>query len=377
MENNSFFWNMYHDYVIKRLKNLVSENRAYYRTDLHIHSKYSSDGQDHLIEKIERAKAYQFDIMSVTDHDAVGIYDELYQLYAEKKEYVDNSPVIIPGVEYTVYYEKYYGLCHLLQYFIDPKSDSVMRNLKINERAFWNRSRIQFDRIHKNYALQKICKDYNIEITYEGYKDFLKKSNEKTPGYNSLVDYIFDHFIEKGIGVNPVKDLVYEMICSDTCIDRREKYLEALKRFEKRHKNEEIEQKGYLLLPLLAPVGIDDHDFHGDALGILTVNKYGQIDLGDLKGSGFYILAHPEVEQLDLLETDIPRNYNQIVAYEINKSNYRSTMDDIKKEAAKVGYFFTVGSDSHSVSDSLYESIEFYNYPQNQLRYLIEKGEQR
>ena len=52
-------------------------------------------------------------------------------------------------------------------------------------------------------------------------------------------------------------------------------------------------------------------------------------------------------------------------------------MDDIKKEAAKVGYFFTVGSDSHSVSDSLYESIEFYNYPQNQLRYLIEKGEQR
>ncbi len=65
------------------------------------------------------------------------------------------------------------------------------------------------------------------------------------------------------------------------------------------------------------------------------------------------------------------------MAYEINKSNYRSTMDDIKKEAAKVGYFFTVGSDSHSVSDSLYESIEFYNYPQNQLRYLIEKGEQR
>ena len=363
MENYIEFWNEYNKYIVKKLADLLTQKRSFLRVDLHIHSKYSVDGFNGLYEKIKRAKENSFDIISITDHDSVDIYDELYSMISKK--WIEDSPLIIPGVEYTVYYEKYNGLCHLLQYFINPKSEIVRDRLHTNKIAFAKRSKIQFDRIKSNAALQALFSENDIYVSYEDYMAFIKA---EIPDYGNLILYLYTKLSAKGIDVARVKKEIYSMVDADTNIKRRDKYLLALKRFEKRHGNDIlVDGKSTLLLPLLAPVGIDDEDYSDPPLGILTVNKYGQISLKDFNDMGLYVLAHPEVEQIDLLETDIPLNYPFIKAYEINKSNYRSSIEDIKEKAFITNKFYTVGSDSHNIEDGLYDMLEFYNCPKEQL----------
>lgn len=342
---------------------------------MHTHTEYSNDGFDSVKDKIDRAQRCGFDIIAITDHDSVDALDELFDLLTENEYYAHSGPVIIPGVEYTVNYEKYNGLCHILQYFVNPKSEVVKRRLLCNENAFWVRSQMQFKRVEQNYALQKLIKDYGLEINYDGYIKFLLNIKEQTPDYGNLISYIFCNMREKGVHISDVKRLIYQMVYRDTCQIRKCKYMKSLERFEKRHGEEDINKKGNLLLPLLAPVGIDDEDYSCKPIGVLTVNRYGQINLFDLDDNGFYVLAHPEVEQLDLLKSDIPINYKQISAYEINKSNYRSNVNDIKGMAVCAGLFFTIGSDSHSIKDNLYDNKLFYKYPYEQLEFFIRKGE--
>lgn len=374
MKNDFEFWEKYNKYIIKRIKSLLLQNKKYYYVDMHIHTKYSSDGFDSIKAKIKRAQKCGFDIIAFTDHDSVEALDDLFALYMQDEKKFKDWPIIIPGVEYTVNYNKYNGLCHVLHYFVNPKSEVVRQRLLCNEKAFWKRSQLQFERINCNYALQRLIKDYGVEINYRSYRKFLVDTEQKIPDYSNLINYIFSNMRKKGANVSDVKNLIYQMVKMDSCRIRKCKYISALERFEKRHKKD-INEKGNLLLPLLAPVGIDDCDYLCEPIGVLTVNRYEQINLNDLTDNGFYVLAHPEVEQLDLLEFDIPINHKQISAYEINKSNYRSNIEDIKGKALHANLFYTIGSDSHSIQDSLYSDIYYFKYPHEQLDLFVKKGE--
>ena len=84
MKNNKEFWNNYNKNCLNKLDNLINEksakNEDYILADFHIHSNYSSDGAQTLSEIIENSKSKGLEVISITDHDDVRVYDEIFNL---------------------------------------------------------------------------------------------------------------------------------------------------------------------------------------------------------------------------------------------------------------------------------------------------------
>ena len=75
MKNDYYFWENYINETIDKLSGLAVQNKDIY-ADFHIHSDYSADSDQSLEEIIERARKNNFDIISITDHDSVKVYDD-------------------------------------------------------------------------------------------------------------------------------------------------------------------------------------------------------------------------------------------------------------------------------------------------------------
>ena len=122
--NNYKFWEDYNQKCINNIKSLIAEkrkqNQDFVLTDLHLHSDCSSDGKQTLSEIIEKSQEIGLEIIALTDHDSVEIFDQLYYLIKEKK--LPSTPIIITGIEHTVSFKEYQTMCHILKYFINPKS---------------------------------------------------------------------------------------------------------------------------------------------------------------------------------------------------------------------------------------------------------------
>ena len=114
MENNYLFWNEYLHEVQKKIEKLLSSKEKIY-TDFHMHSDYSADGKQSLREIIKRTKDLGLDIIAITDHDSIIVYDDLYELL--KHEDYD-GPIIVPGVEFTTENHEYgsHSSCEQLQF---------------------------------------------------------------------------------------------------------------------------------------------------------------------------------------------------------------------------------------------------------------------
>ena len=91
---------------IERMKNLLCENRNQYKIDLHIHTNYSADGMQTVDEAIRDAKINNLILFSIADHDSINAYQEI------SSNDMDTLPIIIPGIEFTVWYPEYEGRCH-------------------------------------------------------------------------------------------------------------------------------------------------------------------------------------------------------------------------------------------------------------------------
>ena len=87
--NNFKFWEKYNQmtasHILKLLEEAEKDGRNSLLCDLHIHSNHSSDGKQTLSEIIETANKLGFKIISITDHDNVGVYDELYKKIKKEK----------------------------------------------------------------------------------------------------------------------------------------------------------------------------------------------------------------------------------------------------------------------------------------------------
>ena len=81
------------------------------KIDLHIHTN-CSDGDNSIYEVIDMAINNKLDMISITDHDTIGAYEEELFDYAK-----DNNIKIIPGVEISTKNDKC-GI-HVLGYNID------------------------------------------------------------------------------------------------------------------------------------------------------------------------------------------------------------------------------------------------------------------
>jgi hypothetical protein len=125
--NNYEFWEKYLKDVKSAVRKICRE-KSELHIDLHIHSNYSADGKQSLNQILETTKEKGFDIISITDHDTLKVYDELYEIVKNGI----TTPIIIPGIEFTVDNREYGNQCHMLQLFVNPKDPVILKDVSKN-----------------------------------------------------------------------------------------------------------------------------------------------------------------------------------------------------------------------------------------------------
>lgn len=363
--NNYKYWDKYLNNIKERLKKIDKE---YIQMDLHQHSNYSTDGNQSLKDIIKIARENNFDIISITDHDNVYVYDELYELLKSDKL---EDLIIIPGIEYTVENDEYGSQCHILQYMINPKSEEIIKNVKESMNAYYHRTDIQFDRLKYNQALNNICKKYNIKISKKEYYRYLSIYENNIPDYATVADYITHKLLKSGSNVLELFDELEKTNELDKCLERKELKEKRYRILRDKYKEKDDSYKSpRLLLSIIGVKGVDDDYFNEYApCGSISVNKYGQLKIEDLNDKNITIFAHPTETKIDLIPKLVKLN-KSFVGIEDNSRNIYKNKEKFIKCAEKLNYIITKGSDRH-FNDNLYDDINFYKVGKKDFRKIV------
>ena len=89
-----------------------------------MHSNYSADGKQDLKQILKTTKQKGFDIIAITDHDSIDVYDELYNMVKNRL----TKPLIIPGVELTMDNKEYGSINHNIS--ISERKNIVISGVK-------------------------------------------------------------------------------------------------------------------------------------------------------------------------------------------------------------------------------------------------------
>jgi len=120
------------------------------KIDLHLHSKYSADGEFSVKQLLLMCKKQKMEVISIADHNSVKAVDEAIRL---GNEY---GIKVLPGIEIDCVYE---GLeFHLLGYGMNHQS-AVFAELENNI--------YQQEVINANEKIQKFCSATGFELTKE------------------------------------------------------------------------------------------------------------------------------------------------------------------------------------------------------------------
>ena len=352
--------------ILSRIKQLLLEHRDTYRVDLHLHTLYSSDGTQTVLQALKKAKEKHIDIVSIADHDSIRAYSEIM-----KNNYFDNSslPIIVPGVEFTVSFPEYCERCHILKYFYDINDIGFIGILKQNREAFNNRIHIWFKSIEKNLCLQYFFSKYDIRCSEEQYRFYLGTHRNPIPDYANLMEYLFSILRPHGIGVWDIYNKIIELNQNDLCISRRHDVESAMIRFYKKYHQQDINDNYRKLRPLLAPVGIVDTYYpQYDPIGSLSINEFGQVPIESLMNSGVNAFAHPNANKLYLME----QLEGVISGLELNAHSDIDTNQKIKQIAQERSLVATRGSDKHTDTDEYYIQMEFYDMKYGELQKLYD-----
>lgn len=360
MENNYEFWKIYLSKIKDEIKKLCNKKKELL-IDLHIHSNYSADGKQSLKDIIESTKSKGFDIIAITDHDSIDIYDELYNLV----KYGLTEPLIIPGIEFTCDNREYGNQCHILKLFINPKDKDLIRDINKNYDAMFNRSKIQFKRLKDNKAVNELLKKYKFRISYQEYIMYLE-NNEMIPEYDTLCNYLIDKFKKYNITTFDVLDLLEKYNEEDIYKDRLEYNKKRYKKLREKYKNDEINYYNTrLILSMLAVREVDDDWWQEPSSGSLSVNSYGQLKIDELNKEFITIFAHPTEPKLNVVE-NIINNNKHIIGLEHNIRNHYENIDNFKNLLNKNNLIEIKGSDSHDNSLEFYENMNFYKVKSNE-----------
>lgn len=357
VENDYSFWNTYLNETIKRIEALILNKEKIY-TDFHIHSDYSADGKQNLDQIIFRAQSLGLDIISITDHDAIGIYNDLYRYMKDNEKVI---PIIVPGIEFTVENKEYGSQCHILQLMINPKDNDLIENVKHNEEALWRRIDIQFNRISENATLQFFIKKYNIKCSKEDYVNYLKKFKRPIPEYSTLMEYLMHSLSESNV---TTWDIFYRLLSDnvqDECDERKQMKADRYKILEERYKNDHNACNSTRFLhSMLAVKGVDDDYFQQyKSCGSLSVNNYNQLKLEQLNKKYITIFAHPSEEKLANIDS-IMRLSNNISGMELNRQTNYKDLQQFYNKLYELNMIKVIGSDSHTPDSSWYDDMNFY-----------------
>lgn len=372
--NNEDFWDKYLESVKIKIFKLVERkkqnNEKFLLCDLHIHSNHSSDGTQSLEEIICETQKLGFEIIALTDHDSVSIFNDLYNLIKQNK--LPEFPIIIPGIEQTVSFKEYQTMCHILKYFINPKSAEILGDIDKLNKSYFTRAQIQFERIEESPVLNEIFNEYNISVSYEEFANWLNE-NSILPDYAPLVEFLAQKFEQKNVPTSKIYELVKKFNDLDECEER--KHLRDL-RFEyldKKYEGVNVQNNRRFLLSILGVRGVDDAQFKGyKSSGSLSVDEYGQVSIYDLNKEGLTVFAHPDHLKLSLIEK-IKNCAGGFVALELNFKSQQEFFNEIREEAKKENLALTVGSDKHKQDEPVYENLEFYKIPVNNFEKFIKK----
>lgn len=363
--NNFVFWENYIINVKEAIRKLC-EQRNYLNIDLHIHSNYSSDGKQTIRQILESTKSMGFDIIAITDHDTISAYDELFN-------YVKNgltTPIVIPGIEFTIDNREYGNQCHLLQLFINPKDLIILNDVKKNYNAMFNRSKIQFNRLNSNLAIKDIIDMNGISISYDEYINYLN-NNGYVPEYDTLCFYLIDKFKTKEITTFNVLNLLEKYNEEDCYADRKEF---KSKRYKKlREKYEEIDENNYnsrFLLSMLAVREVDDDWWNKPACGSLSVNSYGQMKIEEVNEKYDIYFAHPTEGSLHVVDKIVKSN-NNIKGLELNIRNNYYDISNFYKVLNDNNLLKIIGSDSHDSTLKFYSDMNYYKIESTVLKKII------
>lgn len=350
--------------ILHRIEQLLLEHREKYRIDLHLHTSYSSDGIQTVFQAIDQARKQHLDIISITDHDTIGAYNEII----ENNLLTDTElPIILPGVEFTVSFPEYHGRCHVLKYLYDVNDTNFIYNLQQNKDAFNQRVKLWFECISKNLCLQYFFSRYGIHCSEEQYRIYLNKQGNPTPDYANLMGYIFSLLQPYGIGVWDIYNKVVEININDSCSRRRLDMNVALTRFWGKYGDKDINSNYRKLRPLLAPLGIVDANYpEYEPIGSISIEEFGQVHMDALANSGINILAHPNSDKLYLME----QLFDVIHGLELNAHSDKETNQKVKSFAEERSLIVTRGSDKHVDTDEYYSQMEFYDIQYNELQML-------
>ena len=363
--NNYEFWENYNKTIKDKIKKLCHDKKELY-IDLHMHSNCSADGKQSLKQILETTREKGFDVISITDHDTLKVYDELYEIVSKGF----TSPIIIPGIELTIDNREYGNQCHLLELFINPKDSIMMEDVLKNYRAMFNRSKIQFERLNFNLTIQEILKKHNIYISYEEYKEYLSKNNY-VPEYDTLCFYLMDKFKSKGVTTFDILNLL-EKYNKDDCYEDRKNYKE--KRYKKLREKYQIEESNNynsrFLLSMLAVKEVDDDWWPSPSSGSLSVNSYGQLKVEEIKNQYNIYFAHPTETSLEVVDKIVKNNKN-IKGLEMNIRNKYYDINNFYKILNKNKLIEIKGSDSHDATMQFYTDMGFFRIKSSEFEKIL------
>ena len=365
--NNYEFWEKYLNNLTNEIIKLSKEKEEI-KVDLHTHTIASADGKQTVRELLNSTKEKGFDIIAITDHDTLDAYNYLYKILRKGL----TKPLIIPGIEFTIDNREYGNQCHVLQLFINPKEEKIMKDVQIAQKATYTRSKKQFIRIKENEALQKIFNKKNINVSYLDYKNYIK-AKKYVPEYDTLCRYLMEQLKYKEVTTFDVLSELEISNENDPYLDRKElkrKRYEVLK-----NKYERTEKNKYnvrFLLSLLAVRNVDDDWWDKPSCGSLTVNSYGQPKINELNKKYKIIFAHPTENSLNVVARLIRHNKN-IIGVEYNIRNEYKNITKLDRLKEKYNLIKTIGSDSHDNTMQFYENMDFYKIKSKEILKLINK----
>lgn len=371
MKNNYEFWHKYLSETINKLDTILLE-KTYIYTDFHMHSNHSSDGQQTLEQIIIRSQELGLDVISITDHDSIKVYDDLYEYLKHNKL---NSPIIIPGVEFTVENDEYGSQFHVLQFMINPKEKSILQDIYINERARWIRVKKQFIRISENETLQYFFNKYNIQCSEEEYKIFLNTCSKPIPEYSTLFEYLMKKLTDYNITVWDVFNKLKQNNNADKCKERKDLKEKRYKTLQDKYKDKEgVDKSPRFLHSMLAVRGVDDDYFpQYKSCGSLSVNNFNELRIEQLNKNYITIIAHPNESKLNIIHK-LQRINNNISGMEYNKQTTYSDSSIFFNMLNKLNMIYVIGSDSHENNSIWYNDMEFYKLKTENFKKFLQKA---
>lgn len=364
MTNKISFWDEYNKKAIAKIEELCKKKRlkreSFVRVDWHIHSNHSSDASQSIYDILKNAREKKFEIISITDHDSVSAYDELYdKFYPVLHE--DSFPILIPRIEHTVSYPVYGEMCHILKHFINPMDIDLRKDIKKLENSYFYRASIQISRLQHSVSLQKMLGNNISEILEFDFLKFLQEQHITLPDYWPLIEYISKKLKKYKISNTELYDQLKKDNLTDPCEQRKKIKEKRFQILDKKYADNTSKETNRFLLSILAVRGLDDDKFPDYPIsGSLSVNEYNQPSIFELNQSGITSFAHPTEKALFLVK-DVLSIGGGLIGIENNYKNKYNTPSQFEKFSADCGLIEIIGSDMHALNEAAYDDLEFYN----------------